>query len=254
VTHGRVELHFHLLPALDDGPVDAEAAIALARAAAGDGAETIVCTPHARFLAGAGDLADRVARLRRTLERADVPLDVRPGAELAAPDLERFGPAALDAFSQGPPTAPWLLLEAPLDPGGVDELHAAVDALAEQGFGVLLGHPERSPQLLARDGGLDELRRRGVALQVNATSLTGVHGPEARAAGLELARRGVVAAVASDAHDDVERPPSLGAAVAELRAAGVPDPERLVSAAPRALLRRGLAAPVLAAAESRAAA
>ena len=243
MTSRRIELHFHLLPALDDGPADDADAIDLARAAFADGTETVVCTPHARFLHGPRDLADRVARLRRTLERGGVPLDLRPGAELSAPDVEVLGDATLDAVSQGPPAAPWILLEAPLEPGGVEELHAAVDGLARRGYGVLLAHPERSPQTLAPGGGLDELLARGVALQVNATSIAGRHGDAPRDAALELVRAGAVTVVASDAHDDAGRPPSLTTAVATLRTAGVADPERLVASAPRALLRRGLAAP-----------
>ena len=242
MTHGRTELHFHLLPDLDDGPADDAAAVELARAARRDGTTTLVCTSHARFLGGARDLADRVAALRRTLQRAGVALELRPGAELQAADVARFSASALDAFSQGPPDAPWLLLEAPLNPGGVDELHAAADDLQDQGFGVLLAHPERSPQLMADDGGLEDLRDRGVLLQVNATSLTGLHGPAAQAAGLDLVRRGAVTVVASDGHGP-DRPPSLGAAVALLRDHGVTDPERYVATAPRALLRDGLRTP-----------
>ena len=181
VTHGRTELHFHLLPDIDDGPADDAAAVELARAALRDGTTTIVCTPHARFVSGARDLIDRVAALRRALQRAGVRMDVRPGAELQATDVGRFSPTALDAFSQGPPGGRWLLLEAPLEPGGLDELYAAAAELLERGFGVLLAHPERSPQLLADAGGLDGLRDQGVLLQVNATSLTGLHGDAARA-------------------------------------------------------------------------
>jgi tyrosine-protein phosphatase YwqE len=242
VTRGRTELHFHLLPDLDDGPADDAAAVELARAALRDGTTTVVCTPHARFLSGARDLADRVAGLRRALQRAGVALDVRPGAELQASDVARFSAAALDAFSQGPPAARWLLLEAPLDPGGVDALHAAANELLERGFGVLLAHVERSPQTLADARGLAALREQGVLLQVNATSLTGLHGEAAQAAGLDLIRRGAVAVVASDGHGP-DRPPSLSAAVGVLREHGIQDPEHLVAAAPRALLRAGLRAP-----------
>jgi protein-tyrosine phosphatase len=153
-----------------------------------------------------------------------------------------FDQAALDAFSQGPPSAPWLLLEAPLDSGGVDELHAAVAELADRGFGVLLAHPERSPQLLAAGAGLDALRAQGVPRQVNATSLTGWHGEAAAAAGLALIRAGAVRVVASDAHG-ADRPPRLTAAVAVLRKVGVEDAERLVRGAPRDLLRDGLRPP-----------
>jgi protein-tyrosine phosphatase len=243
VTQGRTELHFHLLPDVDDGPVDDAAAIDLARRALRDGTTTVVCTPHARFIADARDLSDRVGALRRTLQRAGVPLDVRPGAELMATDVPRFGASAFDAFSQGPRTARWLLLEAPLDPGGLDELYGAAAELQGRGFGLLLAHPERSPQLLADDGGLDGLRDRGVLLQVNATSLTGLHGEAARAAGLDLVRRGVVSVIGSDGHGP-GRPPSLTAAVATLRDHGVEDPERYVTAGPRALLRDGIHSPV----------
>ena len=108
---------------------------------------------------------------------------------------------------------------------------------------MLLAHPERSPQLLADAGGLGRLRDQGVLLQVNATSLTGLHGDAARAAGLDLVRRGAVAVVASDAHGP-DRPPSLAAAAAVLRRHGVADPGRLMGTAPRALLRDGIGAPL----------
>jgi tyrosine-protein phosphatase YwqE len=81
-----------------------------------------------------------------------------------------------------------------------------------------------------------------VPLQVNATSLTGWHGEAAAAAGLALIRAGAVRVVASDAHG-ADRPPSLTAAVAVLRKAGVEDAERLVRGAPRDLLRDGLRPP-----------
>ncbi|QEC47149.1 hypothetical protein FSW04_05795 [Baekduia soli] len=245
--HGRAELHFHLLPDLDDGPAGVAEAVALAQAAAAEGTQTIVCTPHARFLSGARDLADRVAALRRELGHAGVAMDLRPGAELLPADVARLHDDTLDAYSQGPPTAPWLLLEAPLEPGGLDGLHAAVDALADRGFGVLLAHPERCPELLARGSHgrpVDTLCAQGVRLQVNATSLTGLHGPQAQAAALALVRRGVATVLASDAHGR-DRPPSLVAALAVLREAGVEGAERLAGPAPRALLRRGLAAPVV---------
>jgi tyrosine-protein phosphatase YwqE len=41
-----IELHFHCLPGIDDGPPGWDEALALCRAAAADGVETIVATPH----------------------------------------------------------------------------------------------------------------------------------------------------------------------------------------------------------------
>ena len=45
----RVELHFHLLPGVDDGPADLASALDLARAAVADGTGLVVCTPHAHM-------------------------------------------------------------------------------------------------------------------------------------------------------------------------------------------------------------
>ncbi|MDO9066454.1 MAG: CpsB/CapC family capsule biosynthesis tyrosine phosphatase, partial [Chloroflexota bacterium] len=41
-----IDLHAHILPAVDDGPVNLGEALAMARAAAADGVRTIVATPH----------------------------------------------------------------------------------------------------------------------------------------------------------------------------------------------------------------
>ena len=45
-----VELHFHLLPGVDDGPTDLATALELARAAVRDGTRLVTCTPHAAFV------------------------------------------------------------------------------------------------------------------------------------------------------------------------------------------------------------
>ena len=40
------DLHCHLLPGIDDGAVDLEMALEMARIAAADGIRTVACTPH----------------------------------------------------------------------------------------------------------------------------------------------------------------------------------------------------------------
>jgi protein-tyrosine phosphatase len=73
----RTELHFHLLPGVDDGPPDDAAALELARAAVSDGTGCVVATPHVR-LVGIRELPDRVRRLR-------APLAARRGTAGAVP-------------------------------------------------------------------------------------------------------------------------------------------------------------------------
>ncbi len=77
--------------------------------------------------------------------------------------------------------------------------------------------------------------------QVNAQSITGAHGIEAREAAFELIFRGLVRAVSSDAHGHT-RAPLLVEAGAHLIENGVPAAicRSLIGGCPRRLLARGL--------------
>src|SRR3954466_6687303 len=248
----RVELHFHLLPGLDDGPRDLQVALALAREAVRDGTRLVTCTPHAAYggppaaaAAGAPAAArGRVGGVQGALRQAGIDLEVRPGAELAWHDVPALSGAELETVAQGPPGRRWLLLEAPLPGTGTPEgLASSAGALRERGFGVLIGHPERSPGLARDPGAVEALLAAGDRLQVNASSLTGYHGAGARAAALDLVSAGRAQVIASDAHQPRARAPRLSDAVEVLRREGMPatEAEALVGAAPRALLENGFA-------------
>lgn len=239
----RVELHFHLLPGVDDGPRDLATALELARKAVADGTRVVIATPHAHTVDFA-EVPERVRKLQSALDAAGIELAVRPGAELAWSDADRADDPALYDVAQGPPGRRWLLLEAPLPgTGELDELLDAADELRARGYGLLIGHPERSPALRSAPAAIARLLAAGDRLQVNASSLTGFHGGSSLAAGLDLVRSGRAAVLASDAHAPHERGPSLTAAIEVLAREGVPraEAERLAASAPRALLERGIA-------------
>jgi protein-tyrosine phosphatase len=235
----RTELHFHLLPGVDDGPTDDAEAIALARLAIEDGTSRIVVTPHVR-LADLEALPELTERLQGVLDAAGLSLKVEVGGELAPDDVASLDYARLDRLAHGPPGARWVLLEAPLF-SGTRSLDSAADELRDRGFGVLIGHTERSSG--TPDSVIRAQVERGAVLQINASSLTGAHGGEARRRGIALARSGLPFLLASDAHSPA-RPPQLTPAAAVLMAAGID--ETIVRAAadvlPEAVLRDGLSA------------
>ncbi len=241
----RSEIHFHILPGIDDGPSGLDDSLALASWAQADGTGTIVATPHVRsdFHTRVDDLPDRVRELQAHLDAEAIPIGLRVGAELGHDMVGRLDQLELDSIAHGPPGARWLLLESPFDGLG-EEFFAATDELRDRGFGIVLAHPERSAGVLG--DGAHALRRElaaGTVLQVNASSLLGRHGGPARAAGAELARRYPVA-LASDAHGPW-KPPSLNAGIGAAIDLGVPEPlaRRMADSAPRALLRNGLTLP-----------
>src|SRR4029079_321261 len=184
----RTELHFHLLPGIDDGPRDLDEAVELARLAVADGTGVVTATPHVRDLPRAGALAELPARVRQVaeaLDAASVPLAVRTGAELAHHDLGALTDDELEAIAQGPAGRRWILIEAPLF-GDAEGFLDATAELRSRGFGTLIGHPERCAGLMAMPAALARERAAGALAQVNASSLTGYHDRAARRWGLEL--------------------------------------------------------------------
>jgi protein-tyrosine phosphatase len=242
---GHVELHFHLLHGVDDGPSDLASSLELARAALADGTDTVVATPHVRSDLGVTDareLRERVRELRAELTAAGVALKVRCGAELGHDIVGELGHDELDLLAQGPAGARWLLVEMPFEGVGPD-FHAATTELRERGFGVVVAHPERSAD--AELDGARGLRRElaaGARAQLNAQSLTGEHGESAQRAAWELIEDGLVSVVASDAHGPT-RPPSLSSAEQALVGGGLTPARasRMIDAGPRRLLEWGIA-------------
>jgi len=228
----RAELHFHILPGVDDGPRTLGEALELARLTVADGTGTVVATPHARDV-DIASVPERVEQLQADLDDAGIELTVLPGVEVAQDDTLTAG--ELEIAAQGPPGARWVLLEAPLFLDAPGLVRAAAE-IAERGYGLLIGHPERSRALMT-SGRIDELTAAGAKLQINGSSLIGRHGPRVRDWAIELAAGGRADVVASDAHRP-SRGPVLTEAVRTLVEAGVApeEAERMVSATPRALL------------------
>ena len=238
----RNDLHFHVLPGVDDGPADLAASLELAADAVADGTSVVVATPHIRdgYVDNVFELPDRVAELQPALNRERIPLALHVGGELSHRMVGRLRQHELNEIAQGPPGARWLLLEAPF--AGFDEdFHAAAQELRDREFGILIAHPERAGDRLDV---LPALRREilaGSSLQVNVWSIAGRHGEEARALAVQLVSDGVAAVVSSDAHADWRRP-LLSRAKVDLQHCGV-DPllvRAVTGTGPRRLLEAGL--------------
>ena len=239
-----VDLHFHLLPGVDDGPADLEESLDLARAALSAGTGSVVATPHVRIDLGitdAREIAYRVHELRSALAAAGIPLTIACGGELGHDMAFLLDRDELDLLAQGPAGARWLLVETPFHGIGED-FHAATATLRALGFGVLVAHPERSADAAIGDtSGLRREPAAGSMAQLNALSLTGRHGQDARRSAWELLRLGLVDVVASDAHGP-SRPPALRTAHEALLDGGLAPTAAtaLIATAPRELLARGM--------------
>ena len=236
-----VELHFHLLPGVDDGPGSLQESIELARAARADGTGTIVATPHVHpvHITDPLEISGYVGELSPHLRGERV--EVLAGGELADGMVERLSQRQLDAIAHGPPGRRWLLLEAPFR--GLDAPYrAAADELRQRGFAVVVAHPERAMVGSEARPVLEHELAAGSALQLTAWSFAGLYGERVRTVALRLLRSAPRVVIASDAHGGA-RAPSLRLAVDALVAAGERNCERFVASGPRSLLEDGLAQP-----------
>lgn len=226
-----IDLHTHILPGLDDGPVTEDGAVAMARAGVAAGTQAMATTSHVNhgFGLSPGRIAAARAALGERLEREGVALELLQGGEIAPDRLPALSEDDLRALTLG--GGRYLLLECPFSPAvGLDLM---VADLQRRGYDVLLAHPERSPTFMRSPDRLAELVERGALAQVTAGSLTGGFGETVRRAAHAMLERGLVHVIASDAHDERHRPPDLS------RALDGPQAEWMTQAAPAAILEGG---------------
>ena len=239
-----VDLHTHLMPAVDDGAQSDEAAARAAGDLAAAGAAVVAATPHVDADALVYERArrDRLAELDRGWEElqravgeglevvrgAEVRLDA-PSPDLSDPRLRLGGgDAVLVEFAalQLPPHGERQLAE-----------------ISEAGWLPVLAHPERYRGISDRPGAAERWREAGAALQVNCGSLVGQYGRQARDAAWRLLERGRADLLATDWH--ARGPIPLAGAVGALRERGADEQIRLLLGSnPRRILEGERPAPV----------
>jgi len=212
-----VDIHCHILPALDDGPRDMSQAVALCAALAEDGITTVMATPHqlGRYdrLNSAAVIGEEIEALVAVLEAEQIPLNVLPGGDVRID--ERLA-KLLDAgeIISLANQEKHLLLELPhellVDPTDT------IIMLCQRGLQPILTHPERHPYLAGKDDLLSDWVDRGAVIQLTAGSLLGEFGPQASSQAWRILQRGLASLVATDSHDVVRRPPRLSRALAML--------------------------------------
>jgi protein-tyrosine phosphatase len=193
--HAFVDCHSHAVPSGDDGAQSPEEGVALCRDAAEHGTALLFATPHVwEHLRLTREREERVRAAYAKL-RAAAPLELRLGFEvtpsraLLAENLRGYALEGLDV----------LLIDTPFV-GPLDLLFRLADRARDQGLRSVAAHPERVEAVLGRPELLGELAQAGLLIQVNATSLTGWHGPEIEELAWQTVETGLADLIASDGH------------------------------------------------------
>lgn len=204
---GRIDLHSHLLPGIDDGCHTVSESLICVEMLIEQGFCGTVCTPHIVLNLypnnTPANIAIAVERLQEAIDREGLAYRLWPGGEVRihedtiswfeAVGIPTLGPGKsvlLDWWGHG-----W--------PRFANEIFRY---LLDRGYQPILAHPERmgfdDEQLSVV---LKTLRRMGVRLQGNFNSISGGEGPAAEECAKRLLAEGAYDFLASDMH----RPHSL---------------------------------------------
>jgi len=234
-----VDLHCHVLPAVDDGAESLEQSLEFCRVALQDGVTTLAATPHQKpgqYENSPEAIRGKVADLRLALQEAAISVEIVEGAEvyLCADLLERVREGKVSTLGG---TGRYLLLELPYQqtPLRVEE---TVFQLKLAGVTPVLAHPERIAYFTADMERVEKLVRLGCLSQITAAALLGGFGERTKEFSFRMLERDLVHVISSDAHDTVHRPPVLSRArdvAAEV--VGAERAGQMVSEAPRAICR-----------------
>jgi protein-tyrosine phosphatase len=263
-----IDLHCHILPAVDDGPETMAESMAMCRISFRDGIRTVLATPHTLNGVYQNDRSTILAKVRELnraiaecgLQNADcevqesdslssvrsknpmaqslnnlITLRILPGADV------HFSTELLNQIDEGKALTirdggKYLLLEFPFQgiPKGVEEI---LFQLMVKGIIPIISHPERNLEIIFKTQRYIEMVRMGCLGQVTAMSLTGEFGEEVKRVADKLLQAGLVHIIASDAHSQNNRPPVLSSAVqAAARIVGKDEACRMVTEYPQAVL------------------
>jgi protein-tyrosine phosphatase len=196
-----IDIHCHLLPAIDDGAKHMEMSVAMAKIAVDEGITHLVCTPH--IYPGVYDntahtIQAAVNTLQTILLQLHIPLQLYVGADthLVPGLLARLEAGDVPTINHGR----YLLLE-PAHHVVTPKFESAVLALLQKGYIPIITHPERLAWIDSHYEVFERLVSQGVWMQITAGSITGVFGKKAQYWADKLLHDGMVHVIATDAHN-----------------------------------------------------
>ena len=185
-----IDLHSHILPGVDDGAKNREAAEEMLRRAVGAGVDVIVATSH---YSPEAELVYEQTFTEFAAHAATFGVSLLPGMEYDYEWLSEIPPDQL----RGIGSTNWVLIDFKqlFLPSGANEL---LFKLRLQGRRVMVAHPER---LFGRRyaENIDQITG-DFGLQINAGSLLGRHGRETVLAAFDILSSYPYCLIAGDAH------------------------------------------------------
>ena len=203
------DIHCHILPGVDDGASSMEESIALLQSEYDQGVRAIILTPH--FRRGMFEAPRSLVRDRFDMLRDEAALQLPGDLELSL-GCEFHVDQEMDETLEQDPAYRMLggsfVLTEFSGYHTESDIRRVTNSLVIEGWVPIIAHIERYPAC-RKPALVEELRRMGAYIQVNADALLGRDGLSARLYTRKLVGEGLGDYIGSDAHNMKERAPHL---------------------------------------------
>lgn len=233
---GRIDVHSHLLPGIDDGCPNLDESLACARRMAEAGYTHMFCTPHIWPNLphnNVNNISARVAELQSALHAANIPLRLYPGGELnLRAELMKLSPDQIPTYGMA---GRYCIFDIWVDclP---NFFWKAVEWLQSKEFKVILAHPERMRAVQDEPELINEFADRGLLLQGNLQCLGDPPHTRTRQIAERTLADGRYFMLGSDLHNLAGLPIRLAGLARAIEAVGEAEVWRLTRDNPRHLL------------------
>lgn len=206
---GFIDIHSHILPNMDDGSHSVHQSLEMLRIAGNQGITTMIATPHNMPGKGCPSTAlvhESVERLQEIALQEGIPIEIIPGTEYY------YREEVLELFEQeeGITLGDSCCVLVEFDPMA-ERIYVrnALRNILATGYRPVIAHVERYVKVMEDISVLWELKKMGVLIQINAASVVGDNGRQAKKDTKRLLKEHLVDFAATDAHSDGRRAPLL---------------------------------------------
>ncbi len=207
---GYIDMHSHILPGMDDGSRSMEQTLRMLGIAVEEGITTMVATPHNMPGKGCppGNVVRRnVEELRRVIEKEGIPMEIVVGTEYYYREEVLDVLDSEDVVTLGDSDCVLVEFEPMAER---NYIRNALRNILGLGYTPVVAHVERYAKLMEDTSVLNDMKKNGILIQVNAMSVTGDNGRQSKKDVRGLLKKGLVDFVGTDAHSDGRRAPYLG--------------------------------------------
>jgi len=186
-----VDIHSHLIPAVDDGAQNTKESLSLIKRFKKLGYTKLITTPHTmmhRYPNTTQSITEGLGILKKALQENDIEMDIEVASEYFLDEhlMELIAKKDILTFGDN-----YLLFEMSYISHPVN-YEAMIQIMIDAGYKPVLAHPERYIYLGKNFSKYHYLRSLGVYFQLNVNSLGGYYSKEVKDIALKLIDEGMI--------------------------------------------------------------